>query len=103
MTAPLLPARHERGAIAWMVHNRVAPNLLMLVLLLGGLFMANNIKKEVFPDFDLDAVNVRNLCNIGVDLTGSRWTWHYQGGGDLDGLPAPFQAAGTCPATFDAP
>ena len=57
MTAPS-PASHERGAIAWMVHNRVAPNLLMLVLLLGGLFMANNIKKEVFPDFDLDAVNV---------------------------------------------
>lgn len=46
------------GAIAWMVHNRVAPNLLMLVLLLGGLFMADKIKKEVFPDFDLDAVTV---------------------------------------------
>jgi len=52
------PAGRERGAIAWMVRNRVAPNLLMLVLLLGGLFMANNIKKEVFPDFDLNAVNI---------------------------------------------
>lgn len=48
----------DRGPIAWMVHNRVAPNLLMLVLLLGGLFMANQIKKEVFPDFDLEAINV---------------------------------------------
>ena len=46
------------GPIAWMVHNRVAPNLLMLVLLLGGLFMAGSIKKEVFPAFDLDAVEV---------------------------------------------
>ena len=46
------------GPIAWMVHNRVAPNLLMLVLLIGGLFMANQIKKEVFPDFALDEVRV---------------------------------------------
>jgi len=52
-------AGHSGGAIAWMVHNRVAPNLLMLVLLLGGLFMANSIKKEVFPDFDLDAVTIK--------------------------------------------
>ncbi|NNJ94977.1 MAG: efflux RND transporter permease subunit, partial [Halobacteria archaeon] len=41
-----------------MVHNRVAPNLLMLVLLIGGLFMAKEIKKEVFPDFALDEVRV---------------------------------------------
>ena len=47
-----------RGPIAWMVHNRVAPNLLMLVLLIGGLFMAGQIKKEVFPDFALDEVRV---------------------------------------------
>ena len=46
------------GPIAWMVHNRVAPNLLMLALLIGGLFTANNIKKEVFPDFALDQVRV---------------------------------------------
>ena len=48
----------QRGPIAWMVHNRVAPNLLMLVLLIGGLFMATQIKKEVFPDFALDEVRV---------------------------------------------
>jgi multidrug efflux pump subunit AcrB len=54
------PARngHASGAIAWMVHNRVAANLLMLVLLLGGLFMANSIKKEVFPAFDMNAVEI---------------------------------------------
>ena len=46
------------GPIAGMVHNRVAPNLLMLVLLIGGLFMATQIKKEVFPDFALDEVRV---------------------------------------------
>ena len=47
-----------RGPMAWMTRNRVTPNLLMLVLLLGGLFMATRIKQEVFPDFDLDIVRI---------------------------------------------
>ncbi len=49
---------HE-GAIAWMVHNRVSANLLMLALLLGGLYMTTKIQQEVFPAFDLDTVTVR--------------------------------------------
>jgi multidrug efflux pump subunit AcrB len=48
-----------RGMIAWMVHNRVTPNLLMLFLLLGGLFMSSRIKQEVFPEFDMDVVRIR--------------------------------------------
>lgn len=48
----------HRGAIAWMAGNSVASNLLMLVLLVGGLLIGLNIKQEVFPDFDLDMVNV---------------------------------------------
>ena len=47
-----------KGPIAWMVRNRVTPNLLMIVLIAGGLFFASNIKQEVFPEFDLDLVNV---------------------------------------------
>ena len=47
-----------RGPISWMVHNRVTPNLLMIFLLLGGLFMTTRIKQEVFPEFDLDMVTV---------------------------------------------
>ncbi len=47
-----------RGPLAWMVHNRVTPNLLMLFLLLGGLFMSTRIKQEVFPEFDMDMVTV---------------------------------------------
>lgn len=49
----------SRGPIAWMVHNRVSANLLMLVLLLGGLFMTTRIQQEVFPAFELDVVTVR--------------------------------------------
>ena len=46
----------DRGPISWMVHNRVTPNLLMIFLVLGGLFMTTRIKQEVFPEFDLDIV-----------------------------------------------
>ncbi len=48
----------QRGPIAWMTYNRVTPNLLMLFLLLGGLFVSGKIKKEVFPEFELDRVTV---------------------------------------------
>ena len=47
------------GAIGWMVHNRVTPNILMMVFLLGGLLLSSRIKKEVFPEFDLDIVAVQ--------------------------------------------
>ncbi|MBW1829135.1 MAG: efflux RND transporter permease subunit [Deltaproteobacteria bacterium] len=47
-----------RGPIAWMAGNSVAANLLMLVLLIGGLVMGTRIKKEVFPEFQIDSVTV---------------------------------------------
>ncbi|MHC4925080.1 MAG: efflux RND transporter permease subunit, partial [Planctomycetota bacterium] len=47
------------GPIAWLVRNRVTPNLLMIVFIIGGLFMATRIKQEVFPDFSMDRVTVR--------------------------------------------
>ena len=47
------------GVIAWMTQNKVTPNLLMVVLLAGGLFTATKIKQEVFPSFDLDMVTVQ--------------------------------------------
>ncbi|HEY8568849.1 efflux RND transporter permease subunit [Microbulbifer sp.] len=53
---PPVDTRH--GPIAWMTHNHVTANLLMLVLLFGGLFFSFAIKKEVFPEFSLDMVTV---------------------------------------------
>ena len=41
-----------------MAGNSVAANLLMIVLLVGGLIWTTQIKQEVFPDFDLDYVNI---------------------------------------------
>ncbi len=46
------------GPIAWMAGHSVTANLLMLVLLVGGVFMGTRIKKEVFPDFELDRINI---------------------------------------------
>ncbi|MCA8939820.1 MAG: efflux RND transporter permease subunit, partial [Planctomycetes bacterium] len=49
----------ERGWIGWMVENRVTPNLLMIVLLLGGaLAFFFRMQKEVFPTFELDTVTI---------------------------------------------
>ncbi|PLX93193.1 MAG: AcrB/AcrD/AcrF family protein, partial [Desulfuromonas sp.] len=48
----------ERGPIAWMAGNSVASNLLMLILMIGGLLIATQIKQEVFPEFDTDIVTV---------------------------------------------
>ena len=45
--------------INWFAHNGVAANLLMLLLLLGGAGAASMVVQENFPEFSLDAVEVR--------------------------------------------
>ncbi len=47
-----------KGTIAWMARHAIAPNLLMIVLLAGGIWTAFTMQKEVFPQFELDMVNV---------------------------------------------
>ncbi len=46
------------GPIAWMARNHVAANLLMALILVGGIVGLLQVKQEVFPEFDLDAVLV---------------------------------------------
>ncbi|MCK5509222.1 MAG: efflux RND transporter permease subunit, partial [Desulfobacterales bacterium] len=41
-----------------MAGHSVAANLLMLILLIGGIVMSYNIKQEVFPYFDIDMVRI---------------------------------------------
>src|SRR6056297_3581215 len=46
------------GAIAFMAQNPIAANLIMIILLGGGIWTMFNIQKEVFPQFQLDIVDV---------------------------------------------
>lgn len=48
----------SRGPLAWMAKNGVAANLLMFVVIVGGLVFLTNLKQEVFPEFELDLVLV---------------------------------------------
>ncbi|MFT5580022.1 MAG: multidrug efflux pump subunit AcrB, partial [Paraglaciecola psychrophila] len=45
-------------AIRWFVHNPVAANLLMVLLLLGGTFGALSTNQEEFPNFDIKIITV---------------------------------------------
>lgn len=47
-----------RGPIAWMAQNSIAANLLMFILLGGGIWGAAAIQKEVFPASQLDIVEI---------------------------------------------
>ncbi|MPY89895.1 MAG: AcrB/AcrD/AcrF family protein [Luteitalea sp.] len=47
-----------KRAIAWFVGNSVAANLVMILILAGGLLTVGSIKKEVFPDVDTNLISV---------------------------------------------
>lgn len=47
-----------RSAIAWMAENPVAANLLMMLLIVGGIIFSGSIKQEIFPEIELDSVSV---------------------------------------------
>ena len=44
--------------ISWMIHHRVAPHLLMLALIFGGLVMSFIIRKEYMPETSRDTISV---------------------------------------------
>lgn len=44
--------------ITWFAHNHVAANLLMAILLAGGLYSAFTIKKELQPKVEIDVITV---------------------------------------------
>jgi multidrug efflux pump subunit AcrB len=52
------PHLRSAGPVSWMARHSVAPNLLMLVLILGGIFMSTKIKQEYLPATDRDTVTV---------------------------------------------
>ena len=54
--------------IHWFVHNTVAANLLMMILVVGGLLALPRIHQEEFPTLDVDAVRV-NIPYLGAAPT----------------------------------
>ncbi|MDD7805401.1 MAG: efflux RND transporter permease subunit [Endozoicomonas sp. (ex Botrylloides leachii)] len=48
----------DRGVIAWFVNNSVAANLLMAIIIVAGLVSVWSIKKKIFPDFDVNTIQV---------------------------------------------
>ncbi|OSM05145.1 efflux RND transporter permease subunit [Magnetofaba australis] len=53
---PVTPAPH--GMIAWMANNPVVANLIMVVVCVGGLMGLFQAKQEVFPEFELEYIQV---------------------------------------------
>ncbi len=50
--------KKAKGPIAYMAKNSIAANLLMIILIGGGIWTMYNVQKEVFPEFQLDIVQV---------------------------------------------
>lgn len=46
------------SAIRWFARNGVAANLLMVLIVVGGLVTLRNIKQEVFPEFSIDLITI---------------------------------------------
>ena len=49
----------EKGIIAWFARNSVAANLLMFVIILGGIFGIIRVQKQVFPTFEVNVISVQ--------------------------------------------
>ena len=58
MIKPSTEDINGKGPIGWMARHAVTANLLMVVLLVGGFLWGGKIKQELFPEFELDVVNV---------------------------------------------
>ncbi|AXR06383.1 efflux RND transporter permease subunit [Salinimonas sediminis] len=49
----------QKGLIAWFARNNVASNLLMWILLVGGIVSAFTIQKQIFPSIEINVISVR--------------------------------------------
>ena len=42
----------------WSIRNNVTVNLIMVFIILAGIFTVMNMRREMFPQFSLDMINV---------------------------------------------
>lgn len=50
---------NNRGILAWFAANHVAANLLMLLIVVGGVVSVVNIKKAIMPQFETNMIQIR--------------------------------------------
>jgi multidrug efflux pump subunit AcrB len=49
----------QKGLIAWFARNSVAANLLMFIIIITGVFSLLTIKKQMFPDIQINTIIIR--------------------------------------------
>lgn len=49
----------KKGFIAWWANNSVAANLLMALIIITGLFMVGQVRKQMFPEIELNIIGVQ--------------------------------------------
>ncbi len=50
---------HKSDLLGRFAHHKVAANLLMIIMLLGGVFALERLNVQFFPNFELDVITVR--------------------------------------------
>lgn len=51
--------QQQKGIIAWFTRNTVAANLLMILIIVGGIIAGLSIRKEMFPQLDLPYISIQ--------------------------------------------
>lgn len=49
----------EKGLIAWWANNPVAANLLMALIIITGIFMVFEVRKQMFPEIELNTISIQ--------------------------------------------
>lgn len=49
----------EKGFIAWWANNRVAANLLMIIIFVSGVLAIGQVRKQMFPEIELNIISVQ--------------------------------------------
>jgi multidrug efflux pump subunit AcrB len=57
-TQAAMPGEPQRGLINWFARNPVAANLLMAIIVFAGILVAQSIRKQTTPEFELDIITV---------------------------------------------
>ena len=47
-----------KGALAWFAKNPVAANLLMVLIIVGGILAASSMRLENYPELSVDLITV---------------------------------------------